>query len=156
MNINLTLISQMIAFALFVWFCMTYVWPPIVTALQQRKDKIAEGLAAAERGQRERELGEQRALTVMKDAKAQSAEIVNQAQRRAAEIVDQAKQDARVEGDRLVAAAKAEVDQEVNRAREDLRERVGQLAVSAAEKILEREIDAATHKTLIDSFAKQL
>ncbi|AGA89967.1 ATP synthase, F0 subunit b [Thioflavicoccus mobilis 8321] len=156
MNINLTLIAQMIAFGLFVWFCMTYVWPPIVTALQQRKDKIAEGLAAAERGQRERELGEQRALTLMKDAKADGAEIVNQAQRRAAEIVDQAKQDARVEGDRLVAAAQAEIEQEVNRAREELRERIGQLAVSAAEKILEKEINPAAHKALIDSFSQQL
>jgi len=156
MNINLTLVLQMIAFGLFVWFCMKYVWPPIVNALQQRKEKIAEGLAAAERGQREQELGEQRALAVMKEAKSEGAEIVNQAQRRAAEIVDQAKQDARVEGERLVAASQAEIEQEVNRAREELREQVGQLAMRAAEKILEKEINAAAHKSLVDSFAKQL
>jgi len=156
MNINLTLVLQMIAFGLFVWFCMKYVWPPIVNALQQRKEKIAEGLAAAERGQREQELGEQRALAVMKEAKSEGAEIVNQAQRRAAEIVDQAKQDARVEGERLVAASQAEIEQEVNRAREELREQVGQLAMRAAEKILEKEINAAAHKSLVDSFAQQL
>lgn len=156
MNINLTLVLQMVAFGLFVWFCMKYVWPPIVNALQQRKEKIAEGLAAAERGQREQELGEQRALAVMKEAKSEGAEIVNQAQRRAAEIIDQAKQDARVEGERLVAASQAEIEQEVNRAREELREQVGQLAMRAAEKILEKEISATAHKSLVDSFAKQL
>jgi len=156
MNINLTLVIQMIAFGLFVWFCMKYVWPPIVNALQQRKEKIAEGLAAAERGQREQELGEQRALAVMKDAKSQGAEIVNQAQRRAAEIIDQAKQDARLEGERLVAASQAEIEQEVNRAREELREQVGQLAMRAAEKILQKEVNAAAHKSLVDSFAQQL
>ena len=156
MNINLTLFAQMIAFAVFVGFCMKYIWPPIVNALAERKAKIAEGLAAAERGLRERELGEQHALTAMREAKAQGAEILNQAQRRAAEIIDQAKQDARLEGERLVVAARAEIDREVNRAREELRERVGQLAVSAAEKILQKEVNAAVHKQLVDSFAQQL
>ncbi|MEY6431196.1 F0F1 ATP synthase subunit B [Thioalkalicoccus limnaeus] len=156
MNINMTLFGQMFAFALFVWFCMKFVWPPIMTALQQRKDKIAEGLAAAERGHKEQELGQQRALTLMKDAKAQGAEIVNQAQRRATEIIEEAKRDARLEGERLIVAAKAEIDREANRVREDLRERVGQLALSAAEKILQKEVNPATHKQIVDSFAKQL
>ena len=156
MNINLTLFLQMIAFAAFVWFCMKFVWPPIVTALAERKTKIAEGLAAAERGHHEQELGQQRATEIMKKAKSQAADIVNQANRRATEIVDEAKQDARQEGARLVHAAQAEIDQEVNRAREELREKVAVLAVAAAEKILEKEIDPTAHTAIVDSFAKQI
>ena len=156
MNINLTLFLQMIAFAAFVWFCMKFVWPPIVTALAERKTKIAEGLAAAERGHHEQELGQQRASEIMKKAKSQAADIVNQANRRATEIVDEAKQDARQDGARLAHAAQAEIDQEVNRAREELREKVAVLAVTAAEKILQKEIDPAAHTTIVDSFAKQI
>jgi F-type H+-transporting ATPase subunit b len=156
MNINVTLFLQMIAFAAFVWFCMKFVWPPIVNALAERKTKIAEGLAAAERGHHEQELGQKRAKEIMQEAKHQAAEIVSQAQRRAAEIVEEAKGDARSEGERLVAAAKAEIDQETNRAREELREKVAELAVAAAGKILEKEIDAKAHRSLVDSFAKQI
>jgi F-type H+-transporting ATPase subunit b len=156
MNINLTLFAQMIAFAVFVGFCMKYVWPPIVNALAERKAKIAEGLAAAERGHQEKELGEQRALALIKDAKAAAADIVAQAQKRATDIVEEAKEDARAEGDRVIAAARAEIDRETNRAREELRERVATLAVAAAEKILQKEIDVAAHKSIVDAFAKQL
>ena len=160
MNINLTLFLQMFAFAAFVWFCMKFVWPPIVDALAERKTKIAEGLAAAERGHKEQELGQHRATEIMKEAKSHAADIVSQAQKRAAEIVDEAKQDAREEGARLVHAAQAEIDQEIdqeiNRAREELREKVAVLAVAAAEKILQKEIDPAVHGSLVDSFAKQI
>jgi F-type H+-transporting ATPase subunit b len=156
MNINLTLFLQMIAFAAFVWFCMKFVWPPIVNALAERKTKIAEGLAAAERGHHEQELGQRRAKDIMHEAKQQAAEIVNQAQKRAAEIVEEAKGDARSEGERLVTAAKAEIEQDTNRAREELREKVAELAVAAAGKILEKEIDATAHKSLVDSFANQI
>jgi F-type H+-transporting ATPase subunit b len=156
MNINLTLFAQMIAFAVFVGFCMKYVWPPIVTALTERKAKIAEGLAAAERGHQEKALGEQRALTLIKEAKVSAAEIVSQAQKRATEIIEDAKADARSEGGRVIAAAQAEIDRETNRAREELRERVATLAVAAAEKILQKEIDIKAHKGIVDSFAKQL
>jgi F-type H+-transporting ATPase subunit b len=156
MNINLTLFAQMIAFAVFVGFCMKYVWPPIVTALAERKAKIAEGLAAAERGHQEKALGEQRALVLIKDAKVAAAEIVGQAQKRATEIIEEAKNDARAEGGRVIAAAQAEIDRETNRAREELRERVATLAVAAAEKILQKEIDIDVHKGIVDSFAKQL
>lgn len=156
MNINLTLFLQMIAFAAFVWFCMKFVWPPIVNALAERKTKIAEGLAAAERGHHEQELGQQRAKEIMHEAKQQAAEVINQAQKRGVEIVDEAKGDARAEGERLVIAAKAEIEQETNRAREELREKVAELAVAAAGKILEKEIDAKAHGSLVDSFAKQI
>jgi F-type H+-transporting ATPase subunit b len=156
MNINLTLFAQMIAFAVFVGFCMKFVWPPIVAALAERKAKIAEGLAAAERGHQEKALGEQRALVLVRDAKATAADIVAQAQKRATEIVEEAKAEARSESGRVVAAAQAEIDRETNRAREELRERVAALAVAAAEKILRKEIDIKAHQGLVDSFAKQL
>jgi F-type H+-transporting ATPase subunit b len=156
MNINLTLIAQMIAFAVFVAFCMKYVWPPIMKALEERANKIAEGLAAAERGEQEQELGRKRALEVMHKAKADAAEIVSQAQKRYNEILEQAKRDADAEAARRKAAANAELEQETNRAREELRERVSNLAVAAAEKILQKEIDANAHKALVESFAKQV
>lgn len=156
MNFNLTLIGQMISFAVFVWFTMTYVWTPIVKALEARKGKIAEGLAAAERGHQEKELGQQRALELMKEAKSQASEILSQAQKRASEIIDDAKVDARGEGQRIVASAQAEIERETNRAREELRARVATLAVTAAEKILQKEIDLDAHKALVDNFAKQI
>ncbi|NEV61428.1 F0F1 ATP synthase subunit B [Thiorhodococcus minor] len=156
MNINLTLFAQMITFAVFVGFCMKYVWPPIVNALAERKAKIAEGLAAAERGHQEKALGEQRALEVMKEAKATAADIVGQAQKRATDIVEEAKSDARVEGERIVAAAQAEIEREANRAREELREKVATLAMAAAEKILQKEINVDSHRSIVDDFAKQL
>jgi F-type H+-transporting ATPase subunit b len=156
MNFNLTLIGQMITFAVFVWFTMTYVWAPIVKALEARKEKVAEGLAAAERGHEEKALGEKRALELMKEAKSQASEILSQAQKRATEIIEDAKTDARGEAQRLVSAAQAEIERETNRAREDLREKVGALALGAAEKILQKEIDLDTHQSLVDSFAKQI
>jgi F-type H+-transporting ATPase subunit b len=135
---------------------MTYVWTPIVKALGDRRAKIAEGLAAAERGHHEKALGEQRAVELMRDAKSQAAEILSQAQRRAGEILEEAKVDARSEGQRLVVAAQAEIEREANRAREELRERVATLAVAAAEKILRKEIDVEAHRGLVDAFAKQI
>ena len=156
MNINLTLFLQMITFAVFVWFCMKYIWPPIVDALAARKTKIAEGLAAAERGHHAQEIGQQRASEIMKEAKSKAADIVNQANKRGTEIVDEAKHDAREEGGRLVHAAKAEIDQEANRAREELRGKVAVLAVAAAEKILEKEIDSTANASIVESFTKQI
>ena len=156
MNINATLLGQSIAFFLFVVFCMKYVWPPIMKALHDRQKRIAEGLAAADRGKHEQVLAKERAKEVLHEAKAQAAEILSQAQARAAEIVDDAKGDARVEGQRLVTAARAEIEQETNRAREHLREQVAALALAGAEKVLGREINAAAHKDVLESIAKQI
>jgi F-type H+-transporting ATPase subunit b len=156
MNINLTLLAQLVSFAVFVWFTMKFVWSPIIDALEKRKEEIANGLAAAERGQHEKELAEERAKEVLHDAKAQAADIVSQAQKRALEIIDAGKEDANTEGERILIAARAEIDQEANRAREHLRERVAELAVIGAEKILQKEIDAAAHRTIIDSLVKQI
>jgi F-type H+-transporting ATPase subunit b len=146
----------MITFAVFVWFCMKYIWPPIVTALADRKTKIAEGLAAAERGHHEQELGQKRAKEIMQEAKQHGAEIVAQAQKRAAEIVEEGKGDGNTERERILTAAKAEIELETNRAREELREKVAELAVAAAEKILQKEIDAKANRSIVDSFAKQI
>ncbi|PVV11518.1 MAG: F0F1 ATP synthase subunit B [gamma proteobacterium symbiont of Ctena orbiculata] len=156
MNINLTLIGQLLTFAVFVWFTMKFVWTPIMGALENRKKEIADGLAAAERGQHEQELAKERAKDVLHEAKSQAAEIVTQAQKRAAEIVDESKGTARVEGERILTAAQAEIEQESNRAREHLREKLGELAVAGAERILKKEINAAAHKDIVNELAKEI
>jgi F-type H+-transporting ATPase subunit b len=156
MNINLTLFGQMIAFAVFVWFTMKYVWPPIVKAIEDRKAKIAEGLAAGERGKREQELAQQRATERLQDAKQQAAEIVAKAEKRAAEIVEEAKDAARIEGGRLLENARAELTLETNKAREQLRQRLAELAIAGAERILRKEIDVTAHKDIVDDLARQL
>ena len=156
MNINLTLIGQLLSFVVFVWFTKKYVWTPIMAALDARKGTIADGLAAAERGQHEQELAKQRSAEALREAKAQAAEIVGMAQKRASEIVDEAKGDARQEGERIIAAARAEIEQESNRAREALREKVAELAVAGAEKILRREVNAEAHREILDGVARQI
>ncbi len=156
MNINLTLIGQSITFAIFVWFCYAYVWPPLVAALAERQKKIADGLAAAERGQHEQELAKKRAVEHLKEAKGKASDIITQAQKRANEIVDEAKDDARTEAERIKAGANAEIEQEVNRAREHLRQEVVTLAISGAEKILKREVDKETHAGSLNDLAAQL
>jgi len=156
MNINLTLIGQSITFIVFVWFCMKFVWPPIMGALQERQKKIADGLAAAERGQHEQELAEKRAAEHLHEAKEQAGEIIAQAQKRASEIVDEAKDDARTEGSRLVAAAQSEIDQEVHRAKEVLRQQVASIAVAGASKVLEREIDESAHDDILGKLVAEI
>ena len=156
MNINLTLIGQLLTFVVFVWFTMKYVWTPIMGALEERSKGIADGLAAGERGQHERELAKERAKEVLHDAKGQASDILAQAQKRAAEIVDEAKGSARVEGDRILTAAKSVVEREVNRAREQLREKVAALAIVGAEKILRKEINAEAHQDIVNALAKEI
>lgn len=156
MNINATLIGQSIAFFIFVWFVMKYVWPPLIAALEERKKTIADGLAAAERGKHEQELAEKAAEQHIKEAKDQAAEIVAQAQKRASEIVEEAKTGAKEEADRIKTAATAEIDQEVNRAKEHLRQQVAAIAISGAEKVLKREIDAKAHADIVDELVAQI
>lgn len=156
MNINLTLFAQLISFVVFVWFTMKYVWTPIMGALETRKKEIASGLAAAERGQHEQELAKERVKDVLHEAKLQAADIVSQAQKRGAEIVDEAKTNARDEGERLLTAAQAEIERESNRAREQLRGKVGELAIAGAEKILRKEINAETHKDIVEALANEI
>jgi F-type H+-transporting ATPase subunit b len=146
----------MITFALLVWFTMKYVWPPLMQALEERKKKIAEGLAAAEKGKHEMELAEKKAMSALREAKEQASEIVGLAQKRAGELVDESKQVAREEGERIKGAARSEIDREIQRAREQLRQQVAGLAVAAAEQILRKEVDQNKHREIIDSLDKQL
>ena len=154
MNINVTLFGQMLSFAVFVWFTMKFVWPPIVKAMEERKAKIAEGLAAAERGQHEQELAEKRAKESLHEAKRQAAEIKHNAEKQAALIVEEARDKAKEEGHRQMLAAQAEIEQEANKAREVLRAKVAELAVQGAEKILRKEIDANAHHDIVVSVAR--
>jgi F-type H+-transporting ATPase subunit b len=155
-NINLTLIGQMITFAFFVWFCMKFVWPAITNAMETRANKIAEGLDAADRAMRDLELAQNKASEQMKEAKQEAATLIEQANKRASQIVEEAKEQARSEGDRLKAAAQAEIDQELNRAREELRNKVAALALAGAEKVLAASIDENANRELLDKLAAQL
>ena len=156
MNINLTLFGQSITFALFVWFCMKFIWPPVMGALEARRKEIADGLAAAERGQHEQELADKRAAKHIKEAKGQASDIITQAQKRAGEMVEEAKGDARIEAERIVTGANAEIEQEINRAREHLRQEVVSLAIAGAEKVLKREVDKKAHASTLTELATQL
>ncbi len=156
MHINLTLIGQTISFAMFVWFCMKFIWPPLMQALDERKQKIAAGLSAAERGHHEKELAQERAKETLKEAKEQANDILMQAQKRANEMINEAKEDAKTESQRIITGAQAEIQQEIHSAREELRKKVAQLAVLGAEKILRKEINVKTHANMIDTLAKEI
>lgn len=156
MNINLTLLGQTIMFFMFVWFCMKFVWPPITEALSQRKQQIADGLAAGERGKHDLELAAKRSSEILHEAKQKASDIVAQAEKRGVQIVEEAKNSAKTEGDRLLAGAKAEIEQEVFRAKESLRSQVANLAVAGAEKILRREVDAKAHAELLATLKSEL
>ena len=156
MNINMTLIGQSITFLVFVWFCMQFVWPVIRKAMDERTQRITDGLSAAERAQKDLTLAQDKAAQQLRDAKTEAAGIVEQANRRAAQIVDEAKTKAREEADRIKLAAQAEVEQEMNRAREQLRAQVGALAVAGASRILGKVVDAGAHRELVAQLAAEL
>lgn len=156
MNINATLIGQTIAFAFFVWFCMKYVWVPLMRVLDERQKKIADGLIAAEKAERDLQLASDKAKAKLHAAKKQAQQIINQANKRASQIVDEAKQKACDEGARLKVAAEAEIEQEANKARQLLRVQVATLAIMGAEKILGERIDEAANSRLIDELSTQL
>ena len=156
MNINLTLFGQMAAFVCFVLFCMKYVWPPILAAMQERTEKIADGLAAADRANHDLELARGKAVERLKGAKTEASDIVDAANKRASQIVDEAKEAAVVEGNRVKASAQADIEQEINRAREQLRGQVAALALSGAEKVLGAAIDREAHANLVDKLASEL
>ncbi|HUF21406.1 MAG TPA: F0F1 ATP synthase subunit B [Burkholderiales bacterium] len=156
MNINATLLGHAIWFGVFIWLTMKYIWPPLERAMQDRQKQIADGLAAAERGKQDLELAAKRAAEVLQEAREQAVEIISQGERRALAAVEESKDTARTEGERIVAAAKAEIVQEVNRAKEQLRAQVAVLAVTGAEKILRREVDAKAHAQLLQSLEAEL
>ncbi|WP_110649690.1 F0F1 ATP synthase subunit B [Salinicola peritrichatus] len=156
MNLNLTLIGQAIAFAVFVWFCMKYVWPPVMQALQERQKKIADGLDAASRATRDLEVAQEKAEETLRESKEQAQQILEQANKRASQIVEEARETARAEGERIIEGARSEIDQEINRAKEELRAQVSLLAVAGAERILESSIDESKHRELVDKLAAEL
>jgi F-type H+-transporting ATPase subunit b len=156
LDINMTLLGQTIAMIVFVWFCMKLIWPPIIQAIEERQTQIADGLAAAERGQQSLDKAKVEADEIVDDARKQATTILDQAHARANEIVTEGKADGTKERDRQVAAARAEVEQETNRAREELRGQVSAIAVASAEKILQREIDQKAHEDILSKLAAEL
>jgi len=155
-NINLTLIGQMIAFICFVMFCMKYVWPPILAAMAEREKKIADGLAAADRASHDLELAQEKAVERLKEAKTEAAGIVDSANKRGNQLVEEAKNAALAEAERVKIAAQAEIEQEANRAREQLRSQVAALSLAGAEKVLGAAIDREAHNELVEKLAAEL
>lgn len=156
MNITASLFGQILAFVLLIWFVNKFLWGPVNGLLSERQKRIADGLAAAEKGKHELELAEKRVVEALTEAKSRAGEILAQAEKRASEIVEESKGKAKEEGDRIKAAAVAEIEQEANRAKEQIRAQVGSIAVTAAGKILGREVDAKAHEQLIKDLAAQI
>lgn len=156
MNLNATLFAQIVVFFILAWFTMKFVWPPIMKALDERATKIAEGLAAAERGRQSLDLAARHSAEAMREGREKVAEVLAQAETRAQRIIEDAKVQARFEADKMVAGAKAEIEQEAARVKEALRERVAELAVAGAEKILRREIDARVHAEMLATIKQDL
>lgn len=156
MDINATLLGQALTFAVLVWFTMKFVWPPLTNMMDERAKRIADGLAAAERGKQDLEEASRRVEAKIRAAQQKATEMLINAEKRANQIVEEAKQAARTEGERIIADAKAEIDQEVLRAKESLRSQVAGLAVAGAEKILRKEVDASKHADLLASIKAEL
>jgi F-type H+-transporting ATPase subunit b len=155
-NINLTLVVQMVVFALLIWFTMKFVWPMITGPMEERAKKIAAGLAAAERGQQDFAQAHAKAEVAIREARERANEIVDQASRRANEMIEAAKVQALKEGERLITSAKAQIDLATTKAREDLRKEVARLTVASASKVLGREIDPAKHADIIGKLAAEI
>lgn len=156
MNINMTLIGQSIAMMVFIWFCMRYIWPPMVRAMEERRQRIAEGLAASEEADKKLEQAKAEVAQELEHARGQASEIVSQAERRATQVRDEAKQEAVAERERQVAAAEAEIQQSSNQARESLRNEVAELVVAGAEKLVGKEIDEQRHRALLNDLIARL
>ncbi|MFO7287454.1 MAG: F0F1 ATP synthase subunit B [Gammaproteobacteria bacterium] len=156
MDFNATLIGQTIAMIFFVWFTMKFIWPPIMNAIEARQVAIADGIAAAQRGQTDLENAKAEAAKIIAEARDQARSIIDQANSRASAILEAAKAEAEAEKQRRLEAARAQIDVEINRAREELRGQVAAIAVAGAERILKREIDAAAHRDLLERLAAEL
>ena len=156
MDPNISLFGQMITFLIFVGVVMKFIWPPLMEAVEERRKKIADGLAAAERGQQDLAKAESRVEELITDARGQAAEILDQARGRANEIIAEGEAEGQRERDRQLMAARAEIEQETNSAREELRNQVSAVALAGAEKILKREIDATSHEALLADMAQQI
>jgi len=156
MNINATILGQAISFAIFVWFCVKFVWPPVITAMRERQDKIAGGLQDAEKAEKDVQIAQEKADETLREAKQQAAELIEQANKRSSQLIEEAKGQAREEGERLKTAAQSEIEQEVNRAKEVLRGQVSVLAIAGAEKILKSSVDENAHSKMLEQLAAEL
>lgn len=156
MNINATLFVQMVVFFIGCWITMKYIWPPLIKAIEERQQKIADGLAAADKSNIALAEAQAKGKEIEAEARARATTIVSDGEKRGAEIVEAAKEQARTEADAIISAAKAEAQQEIQRAREELRGQVAALAVAGAEKILQREVDAAAHAKMLDQLKAKL
>ena len=156
MNINFTLIAQAITFAIFIWFTVKFVWPPLLNAIEKRQKEIADGLAAANEGKMSLEVASKKNAEALEQTKQKSSEILGQAEKRASQIIDDAKVAANTEAERIKSSAKSEIEQEINRAKEDLRGQISNLAIAGAEKILEKEIDKKAHADMLTKLARDL
>lgn len=156
MDIGMTLLGQALTFALLIAFTAKFIWPPLMAAIEERQQKIAEGLAAADRSKKDLAQAEDKVAEVLREARAKAAEIITQAEARRSQIIDLAKEEAIEEGNRQKAAAAAEIASATSRAREDLRKQVSSLAVAGAEKLIRREIDANAHRALLDELAAEI
>lgn len=156
MNINATLLGQTVAFMIFVWFCMKFVWPPLMNAIEARQKKIADGLADADRAAKDLELAQEKATEQLKEAKATANEIIESANKRKNQIVEEAKAEADAERAKIIAQGKAEIEAERNRVKEELRKQLATLAVTGAEKILERSIDEAAQRDIVDKLVAEI
>lgn len=156
MNINATILGQAIAFILFVWFCMKFVWPPIIRAIEKRQKEIAEGLASVEKAKKEVELAEANTAEIMQKAKAEALVIIEQANKRKAEMLEEAKKEAESEKEKIVKQGFAELDAECKRTQDELRKQVATLALAGAEKIIERSVDETVNSDIIDKLTAEL
>jgi F-type H+-transporting ATPase subunit b len=156
MDLNATLLGQMITFIVFVWFTMRYVWPPITKAMAERKRQIADGLAAGERGKHELELAQHKATEYIRDAKIQAATIIEEANKRAIHIIEHAKDEARQESDRLLALGRTEIAKELQKAKHELKNQIAIIAMNGAEKILQKNLDKAANSALIEKLITEL
>jgi len=155
-NFNATLIGQLIAFTVFVAFCMKYVWPPIIAAIEERQKKIADGLAASERAEKDLELAQSSVTDKLREAKDDASKIIDQAKRRASQIIDDETQRGHTEREKIIAQGYVEIEAEKNRVKEDLRKQIAVLAISGAQKILAREIDAKAHSDIVEKLVAEL
>jgi F-type H+-transporting ATPase subunit b len=156
MEIGMTLLGQALSFALLIWFSVKFIWPPLMAVIEERQQRIAEGLAAADRSQKDLAQAQDKVNEALKEARVKANEIIEQAHQRSLQMIEQARQDAIAEADRQKALAAADIDAASNRAREQLRAQVSALAITGAEKLLRREIDPNAHKALLDELAAQL
>jgi len=156
MDITFTLIAQALTFAILIWFTAKFIWPPMMSAIENRQKTIADGLAAAERGKHDLDLAAKRSAELLREAKEKAADILASGDKRASEIIEAAKLQAKVEADRIIAGAAAEIEQEAFRAREQLRSHVSAIALAGAAKILGREVDSHAHNDLLDKLVAEM